>query len=112
MVVANKTVIDLFRMVRNGFAKASAARAESYVETPDFVPPPGARNGKKTVPNEDVPKKIAEKQQKNFDVDIPMPAGQKLSQSEQIKATGTLTEPPRSLQRNSSNRHRASLTIL
>ena len=95
MVVANKTVIDLFRMVRNGFAKASAARAESYVETPDFVPPPGARNGKKTVPNEDVPKKIAEKQQKNFDVDIPMPAGQKLSQSEQIKATGTLTEPPK-----------------
>ncbi len=95
MVVANKTVIDLFKMVRNGFAKASAARAESYVETPDFVPPPGAKNMKKAVPNADVPAKIAEKQQKNFDVDIPMPAGQKLSQSEQIKATGTLTEPPK-----------------
>lgn len=95
MVVANKTVIDLFRMIRNGFAKASAARAESYVETPDFVPPPGAKNMKKAVPNADVPAKIAEKQQKNFDVDIPMPAGQKLSQAEQIKATGTLTEPPK-----------------
>lgn len=97
MVVANKTVIDLFKMIRNGFAKASAARAESYVETPDFVPPPGAKNLKKAVPNADVPAKIAEKQQKNFDVDIPMPAGQKLSQAEQIKATGTLTEPPKEI---------------
>lgn len=95
MIAANKTVIDLFKMIRNGFAKASAARVESYVETPDFIPPPGAKNGKKVVPNADVPKKIAEKQQKNFDVDIPMPAGQKLTQSEQIKATGTLTEPPK-----------------
>lgn len=94
MVVANKTVIDLFKMIRNGFAKASAARAESYVETPDFVPPPGAKN-RKAVPNADVPAKIAEKQQKDFNVDIPMPAGQKLSQAEQIKATGTLTEPPK-----------------
>lgn len=97
MVVANKTVIDLFKMIRNGFAKASAARAESYVETPDFVPPPGAKNLKKAVPNADVPAKIAEKQQKNFDVDIPMPAGQKLTQAEQIKATGTLTEPPKEI---------------
>ncbi|MGN0604655.1 MAG: DNA translocase FtsK 4TM domain-containing protein [Oscillospiraceae bacterium] len=95
MVVANKTVIDLFKMIRNSIAKASAVRAESYVETPDFVPPPGAKNGKKAVPNADVPAKIAEKQQKDFNVDIPMPAGQKLSQSEQIKATGTLTEPPK-----------------
>lgn len=94
MVVANKTIIDLFKMIRNSFAKASAARAESYVETPDFIPPPGAKN-RKAVPNADVPAKIAEKQQKDFNVDIPMPAGQKLSQSEQIKATGTLTEPPK-----------------
>ncbi|MGN0553821.1 MAG: DNA translocase FtsK 4TM domain-containing protein, partial [Oscillospiraceae bacterium] len=95
MVVANKTVIDLFKMIRNSFAKASAARAERYVETPDFVPPPGAKNSQKAVPNADVPVKIAEKKQKDFNVDIPMPAGQKLSQSEQIKATGTLTEPPK-----------------
>lgn len=97
MVVANKTIIDLFKMIRNSIAKASAARAESYVETPDFVPPPGAKNMKKTVPNADVPAKIAEKQQRDFDVDIPMPAGQKLSQAEQIKATGTLTEPPKEI---------------
>lgn len=97
MVVANKTIIDLFKMLRNSIAKASAVRAESYVETPDFVPPPGAKNMKKTVPNADVPAKIAEKQQRDFDVDIPMPAGQKLSQAEQIKATGTLTEPPKEI---------------
>lgn len=94
MILANKTIIDLFKWIKNGFAKASAERAEKYTETPDFVPPPGAKNGKKTVPNADVPAKIAEKTQESFNVDIPMPKGQRLTAQEQIKATGTLTEPP------------------
>lgn len=94
MILANKTVIDLFKWIKNGFARASAERAEKYTETPDFVPPPGAKNSKKTVPNADVPKKIAEKTQESFNVDIPMPKGQQMTQQEQIKATGTLTQPP------------------
>jgi S-DNA-T family DNA segregation ATPase FtsK/SpoIIIE len=99
MVMANKTVVDLFRMVRNAFTKASAARAESYVETEDFVPPPGAKNSaKRSVPNQDVPEKVAKEKQKNFNIDIPIPTFKKpqkpLSANEQIKATGTLTEPP------------------
>ncbi|MCD7731739.1 MAG: DNA translocase FtsK [Oscillospiraceae bacterium] len=96
MIMANKTVIDLFKIIRNAVNKASAARAESYAETEDFVPPPGAKNAKsKSVPNQDVPEKVAKEKRKNFNIDIPMPAGQKLSEHEQIKATGTLTEPPK-----------------
>lgn len=98
MVMANKTVIDLFKMLRNHINRTSAARAEKYREVEDFVPPPGAKN--KKVPNQDVPKKVAEEQQKNFNIDIPMPAGQKLSQAEQIKSTGTLTEPPKDIAAN------------
>lgn len=98
MIMANKTVVDLFKMIRNALNKASAARAESYIETEDFVPPPGAKNTKKkAVPNQDVPEKIAKEKQKDFNIDIPMPAGQKLSANEQIKATGTLTEPPKDI---------------
>ena len=92
MILANKTVLDLFRYIRNSVNKASAERAERYVETEDFVPPPGAK--KKKVPNQDVPEKIAREKQKNFDVDIPMPKGKQLDTNEQIKATGTVTEPP------------------
>lgn len=95
MIMANKTIIDLFKMIRNAVNKASAARAESYVETEDFIPPPGAKNGKKTVPNQDVPAKIAKEKQKDFNIDIPMPAGQQLNN--QIKTTGTVTEPPSEL---------------
>lgn len=98
MIMANKTVVDLFKMMRNALNRASAARAESYTETEDFVPPPGAKNTKKkAVPNQDVPEKIAKEKQKDFNIDIPMPAGQKLSANEQIKATGTLTEPPKDI---------------
>lgn len=95
MIMANKTIIDLFKIIRNAINKASAARAESYVETEDFVPPPGAKGGKKTVPNQDVPAKIAKEKQKDFNIDIPMPAGQQLNN--QIKTTGTVTEPPAEL---------------
>ena len=95
MILTNKTIIDVFKIIRNALNKASAERAERYVETEDFVPPPGAKN--KTVPNQDVPAKIAKEKQKDFNVDIPMPAGQKLSANEQVKATGTVTEPPKEL---------------
>ena len=96
MILANKTIIDVFRSMRNAVNKASAERAERYVETEDFVPPPGAKN--KKVPNQDVPEKIAKEKQKNFNVDIPMPQGQKLDTNDQIKATGTVTEPPIEIQ--------------
>ncbi len=101
MLLANKTVVDLFRFIRNIFAAADAARPE-YEEVEDFVPPPGARKAEadrrraqkqaaaeakaaakaaaksaKSYPNADVPEPIAEEIRKDFEVDIPMPAGQK-----------------------------------
>ncbi len=94
MIMANKTVIDLFKMIRNAANKASAARAKNYKETKDFIAPPGA---KKAVPNADVPENAAKEKQKNFNIDIPIPSSKKLSRNEQVKATGTLTEPPKDL---------------
>lgn len=94
MIMANKTVIDLFKMIRNAANKASAARAKNYKETEDFIAPPGA---KKAVPNADVPENAAKEKQKNFNIDIPIPSSKKLSRNEQVKATGTLTEPPKDL---------------
>lgn len=94
MIMANKTVIDLFKMIRNAANKASAARAKNYKETEDFIAPPGA---KKAVPNADVPENAAKEKQKNFNIDIPIPFSKKLSRNEQVKATGTLTEPPKDL---------------
>ncbi len=90
LILSNKTVLDLFRMLRNGISKASAARGE-YVPTQDedFVPPPGAKKAKaaakadkaasKAVPNSDVPAAVVKEKAKNFNVDIPMPAGKKKS---------------------------------
>ncbi len=78
MIFANKTVIDIINLIKRGFAAANAARGE-YVpeESDDFVPPPGVKTrNKKTVPNSDVPPKIVKEKAKNFNVDIPMPAGQ------------------------------------
>lgn len=94
MIMANKTVIDLFKMIRNAANKASAARAKNYKETEDFIAPPGV---KKAVPNADVPENAAKEKQKNFNIDIPIPSSKKLSRNEQVKATGTLTEPPKDL---------------
>lgn len=94
MIMANKTVIDLFKMIRNAANKASAARAKNYKETEDFIAPPGA---KKAAPNADVPENAAKEKQKNFNIDIPIPSSKKLSRNEQVKATGTLTEPPKDL---------------
>ncbi len=90
LILSNKTVLDLFRMLKNGISKASAARGE-YVPTQDedFVPPPGAKKAKaaakadkaasKAVPNSDVPDAVVKEKAKNFNVDIPMPAGKKKS---------------------------------
>ncbi len=90
LILSNKTVLDLFRMLKNGISKASAARGE-YVPTQDedFVPPPGAKKAKaaakadktasKAVPNSDVPAAVVKEKAKNFNVDIPMPAGKKKS---------------------------------
>ena len=91
MILANKTIIDIFRSIRNSARKASEARAERYTETEDFVPPPGAssKNTGKQPKNMPVPAP-----RKDFNVDIPMPAGQRLPVNEQIKTTGTVTELP------------------
>lgn len=96
MLLANKTVVDVFKFIRNIFAAADAARPE-YEEVEDFVPPPGAKKAdadrrksdkqsdktaktvsdSKTCPNADVPEPIAEEKRKNFNVDIPLPFGKK-----------------------------------
>ncbi len=87
MLLANKTIVDVFRFFRNMVREANSARAE-YVETEDFVPPPGiakteknkkdaakAKNDKagasEKVHNSDVPVEIAEKNRRKFNIDIP-----------------------------------------
>lgn len=86
MLLANKTIVDVFRWIRNAFAAADAARPE-YEEVEDFVPPPGARKAEKkaqrpaqtakSYPNADVPEPIAEEHRKDFNIDIPLPFGKK-----------------------------------
>lgn len=88
MIFANKTVLDLIKLVKRGFAAANAARDEYVpVEDDGFVPPPGARKAAaekkaakaaaKEVPNADVPTEVVKEKSKNFNVDIPMPKGKK-----------------------------------
>lgn len=91
MVFSNKTVLDLLKLVRRWFASAMAAREErADHDDEDFVPPPGAKKQKpaklqkgKAVPNADVPEEIVKEKAKKFNVDIPMPAGQKLDAKNQ-----------------------------
>lgn len=88
MIFANKTVLDLIKLVKRGFAAANAARDEYVpVEDDGFVPPPGARKAAaekkaakaaaKEVPNADVPTEVVKEKSKNFNVDIPLPKGKK-----------------------------------
>ncbi|MDE6133527.1 MAG: DNA translocase FtsK, partial [Oscillospiraceae bacterium] len=91
MIFANKTVIDLIKLIKRGFAAANAARDEYVpVEDDGFVPPPGARKtaaekkaekvaakASKAVPNGDVPDEVMKEKSKSFNVDIPMPKGKK-----------------------------------
>ena len=74
MIMANKTFVDLIKIIHNSLRKSSADRAERYVSADDFIPPPGA---KKTAPNQDVPAVIAKEKQKFFNIDIPMPKGKR-----------------------------------
>ncbi|MGN0641922.1 MAG: DNA translocase FtsK 4TM domain-containing protein [Huintestinicola sp.] len=101
MLLANKTIVDVFKGIRNLFAAADAARGE-YVETEDFVPPPGAKKSaerakraaaekeiaasKKACPNADVPEQVAEEKRKAFNVDIPLPFGKKKQQESENAA--------------------------
>ncbi len=88
MLLMNKTIIDLFKFIRNLILKATYDRGE-YEEVEDFVPSPSAvahvkaekenkkkakaqKPTKETVPNSDVPKDIAEKNREGFNIDIPM----------------------------------------
>lgn len=99
MILANKTVLDIVRLIKRGISAANAARDEYVpVEDGDFVPPPGARKtaaerkaekaaakaaagAAKAVPNGDVPTEVVKEKAKNFNVDIPMPKGKKNAQS-------------------------------
>ena len=85
MVFSNKTVLDLVKILKRWLATAFAARGEYVPEDEDFVPPPGAKKQKpvkaqkeKAVPNSDVPDEVVKEKSKKFNVDIPMPPGQKL----------------------------------
>lgn len=91
MIFANKTVLDLIKLIKRGFAAANAARDEYVpVDDGDFVPPPGAKKAvpdkrtakeaktaAKEVPNGDVPTEVVKEKTKNFNVDIPLPKGKK-----------------------------------
>ncbi|MCH5193771.1 MAG: DNA translocase FtsK 4TM domain-containing protein [Oscillospiraceae bacterium] len=91
MVFSNKTVLDLMKILKRWLSKAFAARGEYIPEDDtDFVPPPGAKRQKpvkqtkgKVVPNADVPDEVVKEKAKKFNVDIPMPPGQKLSADSQ-----------------------------
>lgn len=88
MLLANKTIVDVFRAIKNIFAAADAARPE-YEEVEEFVPPPGAKKQPKkavpantqptpkSFPNADVPEAAAEEKRKDFNIDIPLPFGKK-----------------------------------
>lgn len=99
MLLANKTVVDIFRAIRNIFAAADAARPE-YEEVEDFVPPPGAKkqpkqakapapkaqNTPKNYPNADVPEEEAEEKRREFNIDIPLPFGKKKAEGKPAEA--------------------------
>lgn len=99
MLLANKTVVDIFRAIRNIFAAADAARPE-YEEVEDFVPPPGAKkqprqpkapapkaqNTPKNYPNADVPEEAAEEKRREFNIDIPLPFGKKKAEGKPAEA--------------------------
>lgn len=95
MILANKTVLDIVRLIKRGISAANAARDEYVpVEDGDFVPPPGARKtaaekkaekaAAKAVPNSDVPTEVVKEKAKNFNVDIPMPNGKKNAPKEEL----------------------------
>lgn len=102
MILANKTVLDIVRLIKRGISAANAARDEYVpVEDGDFVPPPGARKtaaekkaekaaakaasgAAKAVPNGDVPTEVVKEKAKNFNVDIPMPKGKKNAPKEEL----------------------------
>lgn len=102
MILANKTVLDIVRLIKRGISAANAARDEYVpVEDGDFVPPPGARKtaaekkaekaaakaasgAAKAVPNGDVPTEVVKEKAKNFNVDIPMPKGKKNVPKEEL----------------------------
>ncbi len=106
MIFANKTVIDLIKLIKRWFATANAARDEYVpVEDEDFVPPPGAKRtaaekkaskaavtAAKGVPNADVPEAVVKEKAKNFNVDIPMPKGKK-GESSPVKKEDLPFEP-------------------
>ena len=95
MILANKTILDIVRLIKRGISAANAARDEYVpVEDGDFVPPPGARKtaaekkaekaAAKAVPNSDVPTEVVKEKAKNFNVDIPMPKGKKNAPKEEL----------------------------
>ncbi|MCM1022620.1 MAG: DNA translocase FtsK [Prevotella sp.] len=96
MILADKTVLDIVKLIKRGVSAANAAREEHVpVEDEDFVPPPGAKKAAekksakaaksvKEVPNSDVPTEVVKEKSKNFNVDIPMPKGKKSAAKEEL----------------------------
>lgn len=103
MIFANKTIIDLFKLIKKAVSAANAARGE-YIpeEDGDFVPPPGAKKGKpdkaaKSVPNADVPPAVVKEKAKNFNVDIPIPTGKKPAEVKKEELPFEPDEPKKEL---------------
>jgi len=103
MLIANKTIIDIFGWFKNAASAAKEARGE-YVESDGFVPSPGAKRAekealKKPVPNADIPEKAVKEKQKKFNVDIPIPAAKNkdTSESTEFKPATTQEFPNRSV---------------
>ncbi|MDR0946689.1 MAG: DNA translocase FtsK [Ruminococcus sp.] len=109
MILSDKTILDLWRWIRNG-AKAFAslfsrpvsdeddelpyeisAETKQNIQSDNFVPPPGAEKSKKPPkPDKKSALKIAE-QQKQFDVDIPLPVSETITEDEELPFD--ITEP-------------------
>ena len=91
MIFANKTIIDLINGIKRGI---SAARPEYEENDEEFVPPPGSKNVRKTVPNADVPPAVVKDKAKKFNVDIPIPNNPQKEPSEQEKFIQELPAHP------------------
>ena len=103
MLIANKTIVDLFRMIK-GLIYAAADAREDYkeVEEPvrrhapdkdEFREPPGAKRSRmleqKKLEDDDIPEEILRENRDNFNIDIEIPSknGKKTKKEQQKEKT-------------------------
>ncbi len=102
MIMSNITIIDIVKWLGNSYRKSKESHDEYRAESAKIreekliarklKAEEEAKNAvNKKTPNGDVPKKAAEKNQKDFNVDIPF---NKKDTNAQIKETGTATPLP------------------